>query len=319
MPDPAFALRIDNDLFGRKQQDQGYSNGLVLTAMSPNLANYRNDPCLPRVARWVNRYLDWLHPDGFDQQNMVVSFGQELFTPSDDLATELIETDRPYAAALMLSLGYNARQGDSLRTTHVRIGVVGPSAYGKEVQDAWHDLIGVRHFEGWANQLQDEVVIQLVKERMKRFASSPFRNEERWDQDFILHYGGALGNYASYANVGAEWRFGWKLPDDFGSTPLRPAGENTAPQRARPDPGWSGHFFATTDARWVLNDITLDGNTWKDSHSVDRRPFVIDVGYGMAVTRGKWKVAFARYFRSYEFQGQVDRPVFGSFTISRKF
>lgn len=319
MPDPAITLRIDNDLFGRQDQDQGYSNGLRITAMSPNLADYRNDPCLPRVARWVNRYLAWLHPGGFDQQNMVVSFGQELFTPSDDLATELIEDDRPYAAALMLSFGYNARQGDRLRTTHLRIGIVGPSAYGQEVQDAWHDVIGVRHFEGWDNQLRDEPVLQLVKERMRRYAAKTESRRARWSQDLILHYGGAVGNLASYGNAGAEWRFGWKLPDDFGSTPLRPAGENTAPQRARPDPGWSGHFFTTFDARLVLNDITLDGNTWKDSHSVDRRPFVMDVGYGVAVTRGRWKVAFARYLRTFEFEGQAERPVFGSFTVSRKF
>lgn len=320
MPDPAITLRIDNDLFGRKDQDQGYTNGLLITAMSPNLADYRNDPCLPRIARWANRYLNWLHPGGFEQQNMVVSFGQELFTPSDDAATELQVDDRPYAAALMLSLGYNARLGDKLRSTQLRLGIVGPSAYGQEVQDAWHDLIGVRHFAGWQHQLRDEPVVQLIKERMRRYAADVEPEDRRWGQDLIVHWGGSLGNFATYLNAGAEWRMGWKLPDDFGSTPLRPAGENTAPTRkGRIDRGWSGHIFATFDARWVFYDITLDGNTSKDSHSVDSKPFVADIGYGVALTRGKWKVAFARYFRSTEFEGQVDRPVFGSFTVSRKF
>ncbi|NEK92333.1 MAG: lipid A deacylase LpxR family protein, partial [Xanthomonas euvesicatoria] len=83
---------------------------------------------------------------------------------------------------------------------------------------------------------------------------------------------------ATHLNAGGEVRFGWKLPDDFGSTPTRPAGENTAPSRLGRASGWSGHLFLTTDARWVLRDITLDGNTFRNSHSVDKRPFVGDVG-----------------------------------------
>jgi lipid A 3-O-deacylase len=320
MPDPAITLRLDNDLFGSEGQDQGYTHGLLFTAMSPNLADYRHDPCLPRIGRWLNRYFDWLHPGGFEQQNMVVTFGQAIFTPSDDLATELLPGDRPYAAALLFGIGYNARKGDDLHTTLLRFGILGPSARGKEVQETWHDWIDVETFHGWDHQLRDEPLLQLVKERMRRYSIRGAPGEARWSQDVILHWGGALGNYSTHANLGAEGRFGWKLPDDFGSTPLRPAGENTAPARkGDAERGWAGHFFATFDARWVLHDITLDGNSWKDSHSVEKKPFVADVGYGMAITKGRWKLAFARYFRSYEFDGQKERPSFGSITISRKF
>jgi hypothetical protein len=101
---------------------------------------------------------------------------------------------------------------------------------------------------------------------------------------------------------------------------LRPAGENTAPTRSRSTVGPFGmHFFMTFDARWVLYDITLDGNTFRDSHSVDKKPLVADAGYGLALTKGRWKFALARYHRSREFEGQVEAPVFGSFTISRAF
>ena len=49
--------------------------------------------------------------------------------------TDLIADDRPYAAALLLSFGYNARKGDRLRTTQLRLGMVGPSAFGEQVQN----------------------------------------------------------------------------------------------------------------------------------------------------------------------------------------
>lgn len=315
----ALALRVDNDLFGGRGQDQGYSNGLQLTAVSPNIANYKDDPCLSLPARSLNGYLDWLQPGAFSRRNMVVSLQHALYTPADKTAVDVLPDDRPYAAALLFSVGYNAREGNSLRASHLRLGVVGPAAYGQEVQDAWHQFIGVRRFQGWDNQLHNEPVFQFIHERLQKhvFASQPGAG---LGQDFIWHWGGALGNFGTHANAGFEWRLGWRLPDDFGSAPLRPAGENAAPRTgAGVDQGWGGHLFVNMDSRWVLRDITLDGNTFRSSHHVDKKKFVTDLGFGLAFTYDNWKFALARYFRTQEFEEQRERPVYGSFTIGRRF
>jgi hypothetical protein len=314
---PTVNLRLDNDLFGG--QDQGYSNGIQLTLVSPNLADYTDDPCIPRLARWVNRHLDALQPaQGFEQRNMIATFAQGIFTPTDFSRRDLIKDDRPYAAGLLMGLGYNARTGDYLQTTQLQFGIVGPSALGKQVQNAVHKALGDETFKGWDNQLHDEPVFRIVHERMHRYSAGDAHNGT-WGWDAISHYGGSFGNLATYANTGAEVRFGLRLPDDFGSTPLRPAGENTAPTRHynTGDRPFGAHLFLTSDVRWVLRDITLDGNTFRHSHSVDKRPFVGEVGYGIAVMRGRWKFALARYHRTREFDGQKQTPVFGSFTVSR--
>ncbi|MCC8686180.1 lipid A deacylase LpxR family protein [Xanthomonas campestris pv. raphani] len=314
---PAVNFRVDNDLFGGEDQDQGYSNGALLTLVSPNLVDYTDDPCLPRTARWVNSYLERLHPGEFDQQNMVFSIGQAIFTPTDYTRRGVIPDDRPYAGILLASFGYNARNDAHLRTTQLQIGVVGPWAFAQEAQDAIHDALGDEKFQGWDNQLHNEPLINLVHERMRRWPGDATVNADGWGWDAISHWGGSLGNMSTHLNAGGEVRFGWKLPDDFGSTPTRPAGENTAPSRLGRASGWSGHLFLTTDARWVIRDITLDGNTFRNSHSVDKRPFVGDVGYGLAVMYGRWKFAIARYHRTREFETQRETPVYGSFTISR--
>src|SRR5690606_35732129 len=246
---PAGNLRGDNDLFGGENQDQGYTNGAVITLVSPNLADYTDDPCLPRPARWINRYLERLHPGRFEQQNMVFSISQSLYTPTDYSRADLIPDDRPYAAILMASFGYNARSGDSLRTTQLQLGVIGPAALGKQVQRAVHHVFDGEDFRGWDNQLHNEPLLGIVHERMHRWGDSE-GNAGGWGWDAIAHYGGALGNRATYVNTGLELRWGWRLPDDFGSTPLRPAGENTAPARERLS-GWSWHVFATSDVRAV--------------------------------------------------------------------
>jgi len=180
-----------------------------------------------------------------------------------------------------------------------------------------HEVLGDEKFKGWDNQLHNEPLFMLTHERMRRWPGDASINADGWGWDAISHYGGSIGNLETKANLGGEVRFGWKLPDDFGSTPLRPAGENTAPTRSGRPNGWSWHLFATSDAAWVIRDITLDGNTFRNSHSVDKRHVVAYGGYGVAVMYGRWKFAAARYHSTREFNGQRQSPVFGSFTISR--
>jgi len=92
---PQSNVRVDNDLFGGKDQDQGYTNGAQITFVSPNLVDYTDDPCLPRLARWVNSHLERLHPGEYEQQNMIFSLAQGIFTPTDFTRKDLIEDDRP--------------------------------------------------------------------------------------------------------------------------------------------------------------------------------------------------------------------------------
>ena len=310
-------LRVDNDMFGGLGQDQGYSNGFLVSWVSPNLVRYGDDPCLPRTVQRLNRRLALLQPSGFDEQNMTLGIGQMMYTPTDRERRDLVTDDRPYAGALMFSVGYNARKGDKLRTSQLRVGVVGPAAMAGQVQSRWHRIIGVDRFHGWDHQLHNELVVQLIHERRSRVT----RQEQSggWGWDLTRHWGASLGNFATYANVGGEFRLGRHLPDDFGTAPLRPAGENNAPVRAPRTSGWSGHLFAAVDARWVLRDITLDGNSFRSSHSVHKRPFVADLGYGIAIYRGHWRLAIARYHRTREFRGQGEIPVYGTVTLGRRF
>ena len=313
---PIVNLRVDNDVLGG--QDQGYSNGVQLTLVSPNLRDYTNDPCIPRLARWVNRHLGALQPETFEQQNMIATFAQGIFTPTDFSRSDLIEDDRPYAAALLVGLGYNAREGDQLRTTQLQFGIVGPAALGKQAQDAVHQITGSEKFRGWDNQLENEPVFRIVHERMRRFSSSD--GARGWGWDTIAHYGGSFGNLATYVNTGAR-------------VPLRPEPARRLRQHAAASGRREHGADARTaepvrarrasvrdlDTRWVFHDITLDGNTFRDSHSVDKRHAVANVGYGVALMRHRWKFALARYHGTREFDGQRETPVFGSFTISRAF
>lgn len=188
---PMVSLRVDNDLLAG--QDEGYTSGVGLTLVSPNLRDYVDDPCLPAPARLVNRYLEWLQPHGFDQQNMVVTIGQGIFTPGDGSRRDLIVDDRPYAGALLVGFGYNARKDNRLRTTQLVVGMVGPASLAEKTQNLIHKFTDSDKFEGWGNQLHNEPVLNLVHERLRRSEVRPLGNGGlQWDA--VTHVGGSLGN-----------------------------------------------------------------------------------------------------------------------------
>jgi len=312
---PVVSLRIDNDMLAN--QDQGYTNGLQLTLVSPNLVDFTNDPNLPRLARWLNKRVGARHPEGVDQLNMVVRLTQNIYTPSDPSRTDLVVDDRPYAGLLMGIAGYNLRRGDTLDTVLVGAGMVGPASMAEDVQNGVHDLTGSDRFRGWDHQLRNEPVLGVRYERSRR-AGKWSIGDSGLQVDAISHWGGSLGSPMTRVNAGYEVRLGRDLPDDFGSSPVRPAGDNTAPSATGRAPnGWAWHAFAAADGYWSLYDVSLDGNLFHDSHSVDKEPLVADLAIGAAVTWGRWKFALARYFRTREFKGQREIPSFGSFTISR--
>lgn len=314
---PAVLLRLDNDLLGGR--DEGYTNGAVFTLVSGNLASYTDDACLPGFVRQVNRGLRWLQPRQAEQRNLVLDVGQAILTPGDNDRSDPILDDRPYAAVLAAALSYQGRSGPLLETTTLLLGWVGPSARGEEVQRLVHKVTGSRRFNGWRNQLRDEPVLQLQREWASRGPASEDAGSDRTGWDTVGRLGAGLGTLNTGAVAGAQWRWGTRLPDDFGSVPTWAGALGTAPARraAAVRAGWSGHVFVGTDLRLVAHDLTLDGNVLHRSQSVERRTFVGELSYGLVLQNGPWRVALARYHRGHEFEGQRQRPVFGSIVVSR--
>lgn len=312
-----FTMRMDNDVYGGAHQDEGYSGGGMMRLVGPTLAAGEEAvDCIPAGLRWLDRGSGWLGRG--DARNVTFALSQAIYTPSDRYLTTVDPDDRPYAAVFYATLGRNVRRGDDrLDTSQLRLGMVGPSALGEQVQDELHHLFGRPRFRGWDHQLRDEPVFALVHERAWRW-SGP-QHGDGWGWDFGTHAGGSLGNLATYANGGGRVRFGRHLPDDFGSSPLRPGGEYAAPATRARDRGWNFHIYADFDARLVGHDISLDGSTWKDSHSVDREVFVADLTLGFVATQGAWTFAATHTRRTREFDGQQQAPVFGSFSFARQF
>ncbi len=308
----------ENDLFVRT--DRYYTSGSKVSIVSPNLHRTFNDSArLPQWSKPIVRRLPFIHDEAV-QKNISFSLGQSIYTPEDIFTTELIPDDRPYAGWLYLGMGFHNRTERWSDTLELSLGVVGPWSLAKHAQRFVHKVRDMEMPEGWHHQIRNELAVNIVWERKVRYLLAGERNG--LGLDTIGHFGVALGNVFTYANTGGMLRLGWNLPDDYGTSIIRMAGETNAPVapedvRLNGDTGlaWGLHVFAGFDGRLVARDITLDGNTFRDSHSVNREEWVGDFSAGAATLVGRAKLSFALTYRTRTFTGGQDHK-FGSINLA---
>ena len=336
-------VRLENDLLA--DTDRNYTNGVALALVSHDMEGRLRSDCLPRPLGLYTRFLGWVDPGFWSRagaesasQNLAVRFGQAMYTPQDETRTDLIRDDRPYAGLLYLGLAWNRRVYpqdagyEMLDVRELTLGVIGPWALAEQSQDLVHDLRGIEHFLGWDHQLHNELAFQLALERkFKPYAISAVR--PGWSSDVIGGYALRLGNIETAAGAGLELRTGWNIPNDFGSYPIRPGDESRPPSAASrlrstqprsagaPRPG--AHAFVILEAKAVAWDFSLDGNLFRNSHHVSRRPWVVQAAAGIS---SQWlvaghgiRLAVMRVWRTREFDEQAGSHAFGSVALSWEF
>ncbi len=319
-------VMFENDLFG--DSDSQYTNGLKLSLISPDLLSLRGSSWVPgflldAVQRLnaFERSLDEPGEASDRQYNLGVGIGQMMFTPEDTQASGLVIDDRPYAGWLYGTLTFVAKTRRVADTLELQLGVVGPESLAEDAQRFVHDIRDLPVPRGWDNQLETEPAFVIFYERKWHYVYDTALPGISYD--VIPHAGVALGTVATYLALGGEARVGWNLPEDFGTSLIRPGGDATAPSlanavsvRARP---LGVYAFTAIGTRLVGRDIFLDGNTFTDSHDVSRELLVGDLVVGASVVWGAAKLSYAQVFRTREFDHQNRRHKFGSITFSLAF
>ncbi len=289
--------------------DRYYTNGFKLSALSAPLDNF-TDVSVPAPVRWVATHLSALVPPGHDAK-LGLSLGQNIYTPADIHTPTPNPADRPYSAGLYVGAAfqsYDLARG-VLDTMDLRLGVVGPAAFGEQIQNGFHDLIHVQHALGWSHQIHNELGLVLTFARKWRRATAGARTG--LGADVIPHAAISLGNVVTAAGTGIAVRAGWRLPADFGTDLIYPSGDSNSDR-----PGLSAFLFAAADGRAVARDITLDGNSFRSSPSVPKKTFVADLVMGFAVGGKSWQLSYSQAVRTKEFRSQASDDIFGSVSLT---
>jgi len=304
---------FENDLFNGT--DSNYTNGVKYSLISPDLSPHAKQGSIPRKALELIHKLPFIKESGPEFSHKVeFAVGQNLYTPADTSRRDLITNDRPYAGWSYFSLGYHRQTRftenlDFLDSVEVQMVLVGPQAFGEEAQNGVHKLRDIPTAEGWDNQLKNEPGLVVAFERKWRV--SPTTNG-LLSTDAILHTGGALGNVSTYFNGGLEVRAGLNLARKFGVSLIRPAGSTLF----TPDNKPSLYLFGAVNGKFVLRDIFLDGNSFADSHSIDKKDWVADFAIGATASYRNLMLTYTHVTRTKEFVGQQESHDFGSITLS---
>ena len=252
------------------------------------------------------------------EQSFSVSVGQNIYTPEATDRFDLIVEDRPYAGLMYLSFGVQNKLSLHLHSWEIAFGIIGPASYAADAQEWLHERTGSDPANGWDNQLENEPTLDISFETKWRLYRT--RVTERTSLDIISHIGGRLGNVSIYANTGLEIRYGVNLPTNFGICTIRGGCETNPAFPNNHHPAHkSFHIFTLIDGRAVAHDISLDGNSLTDSHSVDKKTFVGDLAIGFAFTFGQMKATYTHTMRTREFDGQNHSPDFGSISLSLSY
>jgi lipid A 3-O-deacylase len=217
-----FRLNYDNDFF--TATDYYYSQGISMEFSSPVIKKF---PLIKLLLR-LN-----------DQNRYGISFEHDAYTPTSIRHPEIIRDDRPFAACLMLntfsSLTDTVRH--TILSSEITLGLIGPAAFGEEIQKGIHKLLKNIQPLGWNHQIRNDAIVN-------------YRIEYETEIIFKTHF---LLSSSITMNAGT-------LTDNLASGLIFIAGKFNSPFNALNNKGnFSIYFYAEPFLKIVGYNATLQG------------------------------------------------------------
>jgi len=303
----------EDDFFAPHNKDQHYTQGLRLSATSPDI-----------TGAWARPFaeLPWAFPVVREEADVArrynFAFGQNMYTPHDRSRVIPDPRDRPYAGWLYGGIGLMQDSGGAeFDEFDLKLGMIGPASLAREVQTEWHiNVIGTKPFLGWSAQLHNEPTLDLYYVRKWRLPRDAGGNGGGWGWDAIPQASLRVGNVYDYAAGGGLLRFGRNLATDYGPPHIDLNTGSDYIDPARGDGGIGAYVFVGGEARLVARNIFLDGNSFRSSAHVAKYPAVADGELGFAVTRGHFRLAYTLVYRTPEFVHQGGADHYGSLSLT---
>ncbi|WP_461833806.1 lipid A deacylase LpxR family protein [Desulfothermus sp.] len=215
------------------------------------------------------------------------SVGQLIQTPDDLDRSDLIEDDVPYAGLLVGSINFYSYNSQKFNGLQLVVGVVGPLSLGEQTQKFVHR----KDPKGWTHQLHTEPILNLnfmVKRKLFKYGCN---HRVSMDLDVGSHAG--VGNLFTEASLVTDFRFGYNLPGGFTYNPY-PVGFNLNynAEVPRNKDKWSFYITLGISTTGFARNLLFDGNTIRDSHSVDKKDFVAQFFGGIHLVKGRFALRF---------------------------
>lgn len=301
----AFTVTVENDAFNYfgSSTDRYYTHGTHFNTLRPT-----SPPSWAERLR-VGYPLEIESADNKVDFRWGWGFGQNIYTSEDILEKD--PDDRPYAGLLWGSVSLYTASSHALGSLELQVGLVGPSAHAWYSQNERHDALEIARGQGWYNQINDEPGFVLGAERRWRRPELRIGPVSADRVDFL---GGEIGTFRGNLSGGQFVRVGVGLSSDYGPTRSWPAPAGAS--FVRPTTAADAYLFAGYDMRLTFWDVTLNGNIFRDSASVETYLAAPEATAGIGFRLWRLRLQYAYVFRVPEFVGQDDEQKFGRFSIS---
>lgn len=301
-----WTLQAENDAVStlKGTSDRYYTSGLRI-----NWTSGTNQ--LPIFLGRINR---GLLGDGV--QRMSVGVQQLIFTPSNTQVSEPSKGDRPYAGVLLGTMNLINDTSRSRSVVGLQLGVMGPAAGGKQVQNGFHSVIGDSQNRGWNHQLRNQPVFQVQGGRIWGF---PLTQLAGIESDILPAISASVGDYRIYGGGAATLRIGQGLSSDFGNATIGPGLDGTDAFVTMAPVAW--YVYGGVEGQAVALDASLQGNTfYRYGPHTSKKWDQGAIHAGIAVMWRGLRLSYSQNWQTAQFrQSKAGLFNYGSVKLSFKF
>jgi hypothetical protein len=272
-----FSFDNDNDLNVSVNRDRYYTNGMFLSFR--HLTTPKNENIEKRIFEW--------------------QIGHEMFTPHKSIVKTINEHDRPFAGYLYGSFGINrAYKSNKIWNTSVQLGLVGPDAYAKELQEVIHNIYGFQESVGWKHQVKNAFAFNLSTTYIDQLFTNETNNFDiSWVND------AKLGTVYTNISSGFYSRIGMKpLAKIINSTGFNTnLNDDTTSFKRQIE----SFFYIKPTVRYAFYDATLQGSFLNTSSEVTKEliPLVFNVEVGVRFTANRFNFGYVFNYNTSKSEG----------------
>lgn len=318
-PGQSLGLELANDFI--LSSDNQFTNG---TTLQHNSALFDRLTQTEGTLAVGQPFAGWFLPVRDDlRYRETWAIGQDIQTPADISNNDLILNDVPYTGILAVTSSFYGLSTDDFYGVQWLLGWVGAESLAQESQKLVHTVIGGSNPDGWSNQLSSEPLLNVYYGRKRKVYQTDW---------FDLSLSGdlALGNVFTYAQTGAEMRFG-HAPDGFTFIP-DPIGRGmgTDPYLRLTAPSY---FYASMVVRvsyipWALpryGNLFRRHDNWTENNRIKPELYVGQLIYGLHYLTAHWAAHLTLWLSTNTIDkrnlspSEDPRNSFGSFMMEYRF
>ncbi|MBU3012236.1 lipid A deacylase LpxR family protein [Polaribacter vadi] len=256
----------DNDLYASVDRDRYYTNGMFLTY----------------------RYLTKNNNKNLDKKIIEWQIGHKMYTPYKPVVKTINLHDRPFAGYLYAGFGLKkVYKKNKILNTSLQIGIVGPNAYGKELQDFIHDIYGFEEATGWQYQIENAFGLNFGTEYI-----TSLTNNESNTFDISWANSANLGTVFTNINSGFNLRFGFTSLQKMANSIAFNTNLNDDKTKFKRE--IESFFYMKPILQYNFYDATIQGSFLNNNSLVTKEivPLVFNIELGIKFTANRFNFGY---------------------------